>query len=241
MLEIWRWPVKSMGGERVRSTRVDERGLGGDRTHALMHEHKGARKPLTAREAPRLLAWRASYPFAPDASLEPDDPPHAQVAAPNGKAFQWGDPRLRTALQDDLGRAVEPARDPRGHQDLERSLLVTTQGTRAALEQELGMPLDLRRFRTNLHLELDAAPWEEHGWEGGELHFAGGVVLRLLHPCARCVIPTRDPDTQEKLPQLLRHLDAQHATLFGINARVLRAGRIAAGETVATDPAGVRR
>ena len=51
----------------------------------------------------------------------------------------------------------------------------------------------------------------------------------------------RDPDMQEKLPQLLRHLDAQHATLFGINARVLRAGRIAAGESVATDPPATRR
>ena len=86
MLEIWRWPVKSMGGQQVRSTRVGERGLGGDRTHALMHEHKGARKPLTARESPRLLAWRATYPFAPDASLTPADPPFAQVVAPSGKA-----------------------------------------------------------------------------------------------------------------------------------------------------------
>ena len=46
------------------STRVDDRGAGGDRTHAVLHEHKGEWKPLTAREAPRLLAWRAAYPFA---------------------------------------------------------------------------------------------------------------------------------------------------------------------------------
>jgi uncharacterized protein len=241
VLEIWRWPVKSMGGEQVRSTRVDERGLGGDRTHALLHEHKGQRKPLTAREAPRLLAWRAAYPFAPDASLAPAEPPHAQVTAPGGRAYRWGDPRLHRALEEDLGRTVEPARDPRGIQDLERSVLVTTEATRAALERELDRPLDLRRFRTNLHLELDSAPWEEHGWEGMTLHFAGGAVLRLLHPCERCAIPTRDPDTQVKLPELLRHLDAHHETRFGINARVLQAGRIAAGEAVATDPGALRR
>ena len=62
------------------------------------------------------------------------------------------------------------------------------------------------------------------------MRFAGGVVLRLLHPCVRCAIPTRDPDTQRKWPELLRHLAARHETLFGINARVLQAGRIAAGE-----------
>ena len=99
MLEMWRWPVKSMGGEEVRSFRLDERGVGGDRTHAVIHHHKGEWKPLTAREAPRLLTWHASYPFAPDAGLRPDDPPHAQVTGPDGRSWRWGDPRLRAALE----------------------------------------------------------------------------------------------------------------------------------------------
>src|SRR5919107_5620213 len=120
VLELWRWPVKSMAGEEVRSLQLDDRGVGGDRTHAVLHHHKGEWKPLTAREAPRLLAWRAAYPFAPDASLAPADPPHAQVIAPGGGAYRWGDPRLRRALEEDLGRAIEPARDARGIQDLER-------------------------------------------------------------------------------------------------------------------------
>ncbi len=52
----------------------------------------------------------------------------------------------------------------------------------------------------------------------------------------RCAIPTRDPVTQVKWPELLRHLDARHETLFGMNARVLRSGRIAAGESVEITP-----
>jgi uncharacterized protein YcbX len=144
--------------------------------------------------------------------------------------WRWDDPRLVNALSDDLGRPLRLARDPDGMQDLERSVLVTVEATRAALERELGTELDLRRFRPNVHLELDAPPWAEHGWEGGTLHFAGGTVLRILHPCVRCAIPTRNPVTQEKWPGLLRHLDAHHETVFGINARVLQSGRIAAGE-----------
>jgi uncharacterized protein YcbX len=62
-------------------------------------------------------------------------------------------------------------------------------------------------------------------------------VVRLLHPCVRCAIPTRDPDTQAKSPELLRHLAAHHDTHFGINARVLQSGRIAAGEAVTVEPA----
>jgi len=241
VLEMWRWPVKSMGGEEVRSFRLDERGVGGDRTHAVIHHHKGEWKPLTAREAPRLLAWHASYPFAPDAGLRPDDPPHAQVTGPDGRSWRWGDPRLRNALAEDLGRDVRLRRDLAGIQDLERSVLVTTEATRAALADELGTPIDLRRFRTNVHLELDAEPWAEHGWEGGTLRLSGGVVLRLLHACVRCAIPTRDPVTTAKWPELLRHLDARHETLFGINARVVQSGRIAVGETAATEPPASRR
>jgi uncharacterized protein YcbX len=76
------------------------------------------------------------------------------------------------------------------------------------------------------------------------VRFGGGVVLPALHPFVRCAIPTRDPDTQEKWPDLPRRLDANHRTLFGINGRVLRSGRVAAFESVeisASDPGAARR
>ena len=237
VLQLWRWPVKSMAGEQLRSLRADPRGVGGDRTHAVVHLHKGEWKPLTAREAPRLLTWRATYPFAPDAGLRPEDPPHAQVTAPDGRSWSWGDPRLRTALAADLGREVELRRDLAGIQDLERTVLVTVAASLEALGDELDGPIDIRRFRPNLHLHLDADPWAELGWEGRQLAFAGGVRVRLVHPCERCAIPTRNPDTQEKWPRLLRHLTARHGMCFGINGRVLAAGRIEIGEPVELLPA----
>ena len=229
---LWRWPVKSMAGERVNALRVDPRGVGGDRTHAVFHEHKGERKPLTAREAPRLLAWRGMYPFNVDGGLDPARPPFAIVVAPDGHRYRWGDPRLRFALENDLGRPVELVRDVEGIQDAPRTLLVTLRSTLDALGEELGGPVDLRRFRTNLHLDIDVPAWAELDWEGSELAFKGGVRLKLLHPCERCAIPTRDPDTQLKWPELLRHLTAAHQQVFGINARVVTAGRVAAGEPV---------
>lgn len=234
---LWRWPVKSMAGERVNALRLDGRGAGGDRTHAVMHEHKGERKPLTAREAPRLLAWRATYPFNLGGGLDPARPPFAIVTAPDGHSYRWGDPRLRTKLEDDLGRPVQLLRDVDGFQDAPRTLLVTTQASLEALGEELDGPIDVRRFRPNLHLDMDAAAWEDLGWEGAELTFSGGVRLKLLHACERCAIPTRHPDTQVKWPGLLRHLAATHDQCFGINARVLTGGRLAAGETADLMPA----
>jgi uncharacterized protein YcbX len=233
---MWRWPVKSMAGERVNAMRVDGRGAGGDRTHAVLYEHKGEWRRLTAREAPRLLAWHAVYPFNLDGGLDPARPPFAVVISPDGHRYRWGDPRLRFALERDLGRPVRLVRAVEGIQDLPRTLLVTLQSSLDALGEELGGPIDLRRFRTNLHLEVDAPAWSELDWKGRELEFEGGVRLKLLHPCERCAIPTRDPDTQVKWADLLRHLTAAHDQVFGINARVVTGGRVEAGEAVRVLP-----
>ncbi|MGH2968928.1 MAG: MOSC domain-containing protein [Solirubrobacteraceae bacterium] len=236
---LWRWPVKSMAGEEVRALSLDARGVGGDRTHAVLHEHKGTWRPLTAREAPRLLAWSAAYPFNLDAGLDPASPPHAIVTRPDGRrSWRWGDPRLRSALEADLGRPVELLRELGGVPDVPGQLLLTTEATLRALSEELGTAVDLRRFRTNLHLELDAAAWAELGWEGAQAVFAGGVRLRLVEPCERCAIPTRDPDTYVKWAGLLAHLAARHGQNLGIRARVIAGGRVAAGERVRIETAG---
>ena len=230
---LFRWPVKSMAGEELRALSVGPRGVGGDRTHAVLHEHKGTWKPLTAREAPRLLAWRAAYPFNLDAGLDPASPPHAVVSEPSGQhSWRWGDPRLRSALERDIGRPLRLERDLGGIPDVPGTVLVTVAASLAALTGELGTEVDARRFRPNLHLELDAEPWAELAWAGAELELEGGVRLRVRGPCERCAIPTRDPDTQEKWPGLLAHLAAEHGQDFGLLARVTAVGRVAVGERV---------
>ncbi|HWV87179.1 MAG TPA: MOSC N-terminal beta barrel domain-containing protein [Capillimicrobium sp.] len=229
MTELHRWPVKSLAGEPVDVLRVDPRGAAGDRAHALTHTHKGATRLLTAREAPRMLAWSATYGGA---DVVPDGPPEPVLTAPDGERYAWSDPALAAALRADLGRDVALRRDVAGQQDLPDSLLVTTAATLAAVEAELGRPLDLRRFRTNVHVELDAPPFAENGWEGRRMR-VGDLELELLHPCVRCVIPTRDPDTQVKWAGLLRHLVREHGGIFGINARPLGPATVRRGDPVA--------
>jgi uncharacterized protein len=236
-----RWPVKSMAGERLRAARLDGRGVGGDRTHALLDVRNGRRdRLLTASRAPRLLAWAAAYPGMPDDALDPAAPPRPSVRAPDGTVWGWDQPGLAGAIEADVGVPVELRRDPAGQQDLERSVLVTTEASRRALETALGRPVDLRRFRTNLHLDLDAPAFAEERWRGGRLQ-VGPVTLALLHPCARCVIPARDPDGDgSRWPALLRHLHRARTGLFGINARVLVPGRVALGDrATVTGPVAV--
>jgi uncharacterized protein YcbX len=230
---LWRWPVKSMAGEELRALSLGPRGVGGDRTHAVLHEHKGEWRPLTAREAPGLLAWQAAYPFNLDAGLDPGNPPHAVVTDPAGvRNWRWGDPHLRSALERDLGRPVRLERDVAGIPDVPATVLVTVAASLAALSEVLGAEVEARRFRANLHLELDAEPWAELGWAGAVLELEGGVRLRIDGPCERCAIPTRDPDTQEKWPELLSHLAARHGQDFGVLARVVAPGRVFNGQQV---------
>ena len=228
---LHRWPVKSLGGEAADALRIDGRGAGGDRAQALLGIFGGKRRRLTVRQVPRMLAWAAAYPQAPGAALDPDDPPLPVITGPDGRTWDWDDPGLPGALRDDLGRPVDLTRDLALMPDLPDSLLVTVEASRVALEAELGTPVDLRRFRTNLHVELDAAAFAEERWEGRRLR-VGEAELELLHPCERCAIPTRDPDTSEKWPELLRWLAREHDTLFGINARAVRPATVRVGDAV---------
>jgi uncharacterized protein YcbX len=226
VISLHRWPVKSMGGEPVERLRVDRRGAAGDRAHAVYDEFKGRPRRLTAREAPRLLAWRARYAGAEPA---PGDLLPATLTAPDGRTWSSADPELPAVLGEDLGRPVRLRGDAALMPDLPDSLLVTVRATHDALGAALGRDLDLRRFRPNLHLDLDAAAYDEEGWAGRILQ-VGEVALRVLHPCERCVIPTRDPDTQRKDAEILRWISRERDGVFGINARALAPGVIRTGD-----------
>jgi uncharacterized protein len=236
LAELARWPVKSLGGEALAAARLDWRGLGGDRAYALLDRREGREgRWVTIRQAPQMLAWSAAYPEAPDDRLDPADPPPPTLRGPGGHRWGWDDPGLEEALAADLGVAVRRHRDLGGQQDLRASVLVTTEASRRAVAAALGRPVELRRFRTNLHLELDAPAFAEEHWAGGRLQ-VGEVTLALANPCIRCVIPTRDPGDLSRWPELLRWLHRHHGALFGVNATVVAGGRVRVGDrvTVAT-------
>lgn len=223
VLSLHRWPVKSMAGEDLEELELFDHGVVGDRQQALYW--RGGRR-LTARAAPRMLAWAATYE-----GTNGDGP---RVTAPDGTQWRWGEDGLEAAIGADLGKDVKLARDPRLMQDLRDSVLVTLASTLRGLGDELGTEVDLRRFRPNVHVAMDVEPFAELGWEGRRLRI-GEAELELLHPCARCAIITRDPDAQEAWGGLLRHLVRAHDAGFGINARPLGRARIAVGDAVEVD------
>ena len=216
------WAVKSMGGGRTHDrVAADGIGLAGDRRYALVDRRPGRDGTvLSARSVPGVLRWSAE----PGAS-EP------RVSGPDGRTWSWSDPALPAALAGDLGLPVGLSHDEGGHADLPRSVLVTTAASHRAVEHETGGRLEPARWRTNLHLDLDLPAYAEDGWEGGRL-VVGDVVLRLLHPCQRCTIPTYAPGGLRRDPALLRFFAAERRGPFGINARVEVPGVLEAGAPV---------
>lgn len=220
------WPVKSMGGgTALSSVFADGSGLAGDRRYALRDVRSDRTdKPLSARRTPGLLRWSAA-----DGDTEP------VVTGPDGRQWSWSAPGLAEALAEDLEIDVSLMHRPAGCQDLADSVLVTTVNSHRAVEVLFRSRLEPARWRTNLHLDLpDTEPFAEHGWEGRRL-VVGDVVLRLLHPCKRCSIPTYGPGGLHRTPELLHWITNDHAGPFGINARVEVPGTLRHGAPVRLD------
>ena len=91
--ELWRYPVKSIGGERLDVAEIDEWGIRGDRQWAVVDLATGY--GLTAKRVPELL-------FA-TASVVDDD---VAIALPDGTGTIGTGPATDQALSTWLGRPV---------------------------------------------------------------------------------------------------------------------------------------
>jgi uncharacterized protein len=220
VVEIWRYPVKSMAGERLESCFVAEVGLEGDRRWALVDGTPNrAGKPLTVREAELLLTYRAR--LADDSAL---------VVTPGGDSRRLDD-RLVADLAAETSRPLT-LREGAGLNFDDSPVLVVNLATVAAFELSAGVEVDRRRFRANLYLE-GLEPEEELRWLGRRIR-AGEAELEVVSRCERCVVITRDPDTTQASPELLRVLTEMSDTCMGVYCRVTQSGMVATG-----DPCGL--
>jgi uncharacterized protein len=96
---LFRYPVKSMQGERLREVDINADGVIGDRAYAL-REANG--RVVTAKKWPNLLECGARYEAPPTpGALAP-----LRVTLPDGRTFEAQDANVSAALSDILGRPV---------------------------------------------------------------------------------------------------------------------------------------
>jgi uncharacterized protein len=208
--ELWRYPVKSLGGERLESVELLPDGFPGDRVLRVV-DARG--EPVTARTRPGLLALAASV--------------NGDHHAPLVDGQQWDSDGVVAAVVTTAGDGARLVRPAGGDHAFDESpLLVATDGAIAALGY------DGRRFRPNI-VVAGVEGMEERGWDGRRLRIgASGAEVDLGHLCERCVLTTFDPDTQEQDPDVLRTVNAELDGLFARNCWVARPGRIAVGDPV---------
>lgn len=224
MADLWRFPVKSFGGERLRRAFVGPFGILGDRRVAVVD---GAGNPLTARRAHALLGFRAGC-------SDQDGGDGVEVSTPEGWDLDWDDPSLAAEVSRAIGQDVSLLRSPVGMHDAAPLHLVSTASLAAVGAWQDAEEADRRRFRANVVVEIEGdEAFGEDAWTGTTLRLGdGGPVLQVVSPTERCAITTFDPDTLERDNRVLAGLARERENLFGVYARVVRAGWAEVGAPV---------
>ena len=209
--QIWRYPVKSMAGERLHEAQLGVEGVEGDR---LIQVYDAAGQLVTARKYPKLLRHRAAL----DAQGEPTIDGHP-----------WDADAIARQVEADVGRGARLLRGALERRFDVLPLLIATDGSLAAFGY------DFRRLRPNLIIS-GVEGLKERTWEGRRLR-VGETVVVLETLRGRCVMTTVDPDSNLQDPQVLRSIVERFDGRLCLNAGVETPGRIREGDPVELLPA----
>jgi uncharacterized protein YcbX len=204
--ELWRYPVKSLAGERLEVADLSEHGIAGDR---VVHVRDRDGRVATARTKHRLLGLHGRL----DGDAEPliDGQP-------------WMSDNALAAVREAVGPDAQLVRyDGRERFDV-LPLLVATDGAIA----ELGV--DHRRLRPNIVI-AGVEGRAERGWPGHRLRI-GSAVIGVAKLRARCVMTTFDPDTLEQDVGVLRRIASEFGGRIALDCDVVQGGRIRVGDEV---------
>jgi uncharacterized protein len=205
VVQLWRFPVKSLRGERLDSAVLTENGVEGDR---LVHV-RWRRNVLTARTQHNLLGLSATT--APDGRILVEGVP-------------WEHPDVLAAVRRTAGAPVDLVSYAGRERFDVLPLMVATDGGIAALGY------DGRRLRPNI--VIGGVPGlAERSWPGKALRI-GQVLIGVESLRSRCIVTTIDPDTGEQNLDVLRRINRVFANTFALNCWVARGGVISPGDPV---------
>jgi uncharacterized protein len=228
---IFRYPVKSMGGERLDVAHLGWHGLEGDRRMALRRMADRSGFPwLTASRLPDLLLF---IPQFRSDGAQPDLPTHVRM--PDGEEVPVFGEELATEVGRRHGAAVQMMHMKHGTFD-EASISVIALDTVNEIGRLAGRSLDVRRFRPNVVVRsLRSVPFQEDEWLGGVLSFGEGddapaitVTMRDL----RCSMVNLDPESASPAPEVMKAVVRANQNNAGIYGAVTRIGRLAVGQSI---------
>src|SRR5213592_4911326 len=248
---LWRYPVKSMRGEELDEAFASFSGIYGDRLFAFKSSASPKGFPyLTAREQQRLLQYRPRFRY-PDKAARPVNLSEAEsmganpvsadpselivdVETPDGRTLAVDDPALLELLRTDIDQKHQLTlmRSERAMTDCRPVSIFSLQSARQ-LAEETVTPIDKRRFRANVYVDLTSAQgFAENEFVGKSLRIGPKVVVTVLERDARCVMITLDPDTTERTPEILKKVAQAHDGMAGVYGAVIVEGRVHMGDSV---------
>ncbi|MFX3636929.1 MAG: MOSC domain-containing protein [Candidatus Pristimantibacillus sp.] len=235
MMDITRYPVKSMAGEKVSQTYIASYGIYGDRSHAFVDNTKvGWDRYITARQIPQMLGYKAKFAETIDERIEGNFPA-IEVVSPDGEMFTWND-QLLQQIQPLSKQKISMIRCEPNSEELlavdAGAVLIITDRTYNKLEHILNTEIDKRRFRPNLIIRLHEESIQDERELIGKRISVGGAELEIKEECERCSMITIHPETLERDVTILKAVNAEMNLKFGLYASVVRPGEVKTGETV---------
>ena len=234
VLELWRYPVKSLQGERLSEATIDALGIAGDRGWALFDRDTGL--GLTARRVPELLFGSARLRedggvaiVLPDGTVTTDD----------AVLSDWLGRRVELRAATDMGEVAPTYEAPVDDEVPDPTEWLQWEGAPGPFHDSPRIRLSLvstatlgswdrRRFRANVVLDGDG----EDGLRGREAEL-GSVRLRLGLPVSRCVMVTRpQPGGIARDTSVLKTIHRERDGLFAVRGAVLTAGTVRTGDVL---------
>jgi uncharacterized protein YcbX len=242
---LFRYPVKSMGGERLEAAELGWYGIEGDRRLAFRRMNDRSGMPwLTASKLPDLVRYApqrredgGQKDGAQKSTAQEDLPTH--IRTPDGEVMPVFGEDLAAEVGLRYGAPVQMMQLRHGIFD-EASISVIASDTVSEIGRLAGRNLDVRRFRPNIVVRLlQPVPFQEDEWVGGVLTFGEGKGQENEAPAItvtmrdeRCSMVNLDPDTASIAPEVMKAVVRVHQNTAGIYGAVTRIGRLAVGQTV---------
>jgi uncharacterized protein len=203
--QLWRYPVKSLRGERLESTTLTAEGIPGDR---VVHV-AGPRGPLTGRTRHGLLTVPAST--GPD-------------GVPLVDGHRWDSDEAALVIESHARDGARLVSDESPQRFDILNLLVATDGAVTRLGH------DMRRLRPNIVLDGVAADLERE--LPGRALVIGDALIGVHSVRQRCIVTTIDPDTGAQDLTVLRRIRDEFDGEIALNCWVVRPGSVRVGDSV---------
>ncbi len=204
--EIWRYPVKTMAGEKLKRAAVGPLGIEGDR---VVHVENAKGRVITSRSHPHFLGHKGSLG------------PHGEIMV-NGRP--WNSPEVAAEVVDIGGPGAKLVHYEGAERFDVLPLLVATDGAIAAFGH------DLRRLRPNIVIG-GVEGLTEGEWPGACLRIAK-VLIGVQDLRLRCIMTSYDPDTLVQDKEITRGIYQRFDGKLALNCFVIEGGEITVGDDV---------